>query len=44
MSPTVPVEDQSLATGQHPAAKADLSPTKRGEAVVGGEAWAGETL
>lgn len=44
MSPTVPVEHQSFATGQDPAAKADLSPTKGREAVVGGEAWAGETL
>lgn len=44
MSPAVPVEDQGLAAGQHPAAKADLGPAERGEAVVGGEAWAGETL
>lgn len=28
VSPAVPVEDQRLAAGQHPAAKADLSPAK----------------
>lgn len=44
MSPAVPVEDQGLAAGQHPAAEADLGPTQRGEAVVGGEARAGEAL
>lgn len=44
MSPAVSVEDQSFATCQHPTSKADLSPTERGKAVVGGEAWAGETL
>lgn len=44
MSPAVSVEDQGLATCQHPTSKADLGPTERGEAVVGGEAWAGETL
>lgn len=44
MSPAVSVEDQSLAAGQHPTAEADLSPAERREAVVGGEAWAGETL
>lgn len=44
VSSAVPVEDQSLAAGKHSTSKADFSPTKRGEAVVGGEAWAGETL
>lgn len=44
MSSAVPVEDQSLATGQHPTSEADLSPTQRREAVVGGEARAGETF
>lgn len=44
VSPAVSVEDQGLATRQHPTSKADLGPTERGEAVVGGEAWAGETL
>ena len=44
VSPAVPVEHQGLAAGQHPAAEADLRPAKRGEAVVGGEARAGETL
>lgn len=44
VSSAVPVEDQSFATGEHPATKADLSPTKGGEAMVGGEAWAGKPL
>ena len=44
VSPAVPVEDQGLATGQHPAAEADLRPPQGGEAVVGGEARAGEAL
>lgn len=44
MSPAVSVEDQGLAARQHPTAKADLGPPERGEAVVGGEAWAGETF
>lgn len=44
VSPAVSVEDQGLATRQHPTSKADLGPTERGEAVVGGEAWAGETF
>lgn len=44
VSPAVSVEDQGLATRQHPTSKADLGPTERGEAVVGGKAWAGETL
>lgn len=44
MPPTVPVKDQSLSTGQHPTAKADLSPTKRREAVIRGKTWTGETL
>lgn len=44
MSPAVPVKDQSLAAGKHSAAEADFSPTKRREAVVGGETWTRETL
>lgn len=44
MSPAVSVEDQGLAARQHPAAKADLGPAERGEAVVGREARAGEAL
>lgn len=44
MSPAVAVEDQGLAAGQHAAAKADLGPAQRREAVVGGEARAGEAL
>lgn len=44
MSPAVPVENQRFAAGKHAAAKADLRPTKWGEAVVGGEARAGKTL
>lgn len=44
MSPAVSVEDQGLAAGQHPTAKADLGPTERGEAVVGGQARTGEAF
>ena len=44
VSSAVPVEDQRLATGKHSAPKADLSSAERGEAVVGREARAGETL
>lgn len=44
MPPAVPVEDQCLAAGQHAAAEADLGAAEGGEAVVGGEARAGETL
>lgn len=44
MSPAVSVEDQGLAARQHPTAKADLGPTERGEAVVGGEARTGEAF
>lgn len=44
VSPAVSVEDQGLAARQHPAAKADLGPSERGEAVVGGEARAGEAF
>lgn len=44
MSPAVSVEDQGLATRQNPTSEADLGAAERGEAVVGGEARAGETL
>lgn len=44
LAPPVLVEDQGLAAGQDPAAKADLGPTDGVEAVVGGEAGAGEAL
>lgn len=44
MPPAVPVENQSLSTGQHPTAEADLRSTKGRETVVGGEAWAGEAF
>ena len=44
VSPAVPVEHQGLAAGQHPAAEADLGPPQRREAVIGGEARAGEAL
>lgn len=44
MSPAVSVEDQGLPAGQHATTEADLGTTERGEAVVGGEARAGEAL
>lgn len=44
MPPAVPVEDQRLAAGQDTAAEADLGAAQGGEAVVGGEARAGEAL
>lgn len=44
MSPAVSVEDQGLAAGKDPTSKTDLGSAEGGEAVVGGEARAGETL
>lgn len=44
VSPAVSVEDQGLAAGKDPTSKTDLGSAEGGEAVVGGEARAGETL
>lgn len=44
LASAVLVEDQRLPAGQHAAAKADLGPADGVEAVVGGEAGAGEAL
>lgn len=44
LAPAILVEDQGLATGQHPTAKADLGAPDGVEVVVGGKAGAGEAL
>lgn len=44
LAPPILVEDQGFAAGQDPTAEADLGTTDGVEAVVGGEAGAGEAL